>query len=255
MNWNMIKKFLCLFFVLSFVTACSSNGNDPTGESPTGGQSVTGICANDYYPVIQGATWSYKSTGSPAGDYKFTDTISFVKSEGFTLASDFGELTRTQDWSCTEDGLTALQLAGTSAATLSSQDLNFTLDIKKVEGVTYPIEMNPGDVWQHLLEFEGKMEIAGAPATAVGNAQTAFKVLGSETVTVPAGTFQTVKVQTDTNIVFTIQVQGISVPVSSSGTYSYWYAKGVGWVKAEGQGNITGKSFTETIELQSYNIP
>jgi hypothetical protein len=178
-----------------------------------------------------------------------------VKSDGFTLASNFGELTRTQDWSCTEDGLTALQLAGTSAATLSSQDLNFTLDIKKVEGVTYPIEMNPGDVWQHLLEFEGKMEIAGAPATAVGNAQTAFKVLGSETVTVPAGTFQTVKVQTDTNIVFTIQVQGISVPVSSSGTYSYWYAKGVGWVKAEGQGNITGKSFTETIELQSYNIP
>jgi len=99
------------------------------------------------------------------------------------------------------------------------------------------------------------MDIAGEPATATGNAQTIFKVLGNESVNVPAGTFQAVKVQVDINIVFTIQVQGIAVPASFSGTYTYWYAKGVGWVKAEGQGNITGTSFTETIELQSYNIP
>jgi len=254
MIWRNIKKLLSLIFVLSFVTACSSSGTNPT-EAPETGEPVSGICANDYYPVLQGATWSYKSTGSPAGDYSFTDTISVVKEDGFTLSSKFGELTRTQEWSCKEEGLVALQLGGPSAATLNSQDMNFTLDVKKVEGVTYPREMKPGGTWQHLLEFEGEMEIAGETATAEGNAQTAFTAQGTESVTVPAGTFEAVKVQTDTNIVFTIQVQGISVPVSFSGTYSYWYAKGVGWVKAEGQGNITGTSFTETIELQSYNIP
>jgi hypothetical protein len=254
MNWKMINKILSLVFALSLIAACSANPPS-NNQTPNGSTTVEGACANDYYPVIQGATWTYKSTGSPAGDYSFTDTISAVKSDSFTLTSQFGELTRAQEWSCTEDGLVALQLGGPAVATLNSQDMNFSFDVKKVEGVSYPFEMNPGDEWQHTLEYEGKMEIAGESATAEGNAQTTFKVLGEESVNVPAGSFQAMKVQVDTNIIFTIQVQGISVPASFSGSYAYWFVKGVGWVKAEGQGNITGTAFTETIELQKYNIP
>ncbi len=63
-----------------------------------------------------------------------------------------------------------MQLGGPTAATLNSQDMNFTFEVKKVEGVTYPLEMNPGDEWSHTLEFEGKMDIAGESATAPGNA-------------------------------------------------------------------------------------
>ena len=255
MNWKLTKKLFSLLFAVSLVTACSASPTSNNNNAPNSNTTGTGLCANDYYPVVQGATWTYESTGSPAGNYKFTDTISSVKSDGLTLTSQFGDLTRTQEWGCKDEGLVALQLGGPATATLNSQDMDFTFDIKKVDGVTYPPEMNPGDEWQHSLEFEGKMEIAGENATAEGNAQTAFKVLGNESVSVPAGTFQAVIVQVDTNIVFTIQVQGIAVPASYSGTYAYWYVKGVGWVKAEGHGNITGTSFTETIELQSYNIP
>ncbi len=255
MNWKLTRKLFSLLFISSLLSACSSPTNTPNNGAPSGNTTGTGACANDFYPVVQGATWNYESSGSPAGDYKFTDTLSAVKSDGFTLTSQFGELTRTQEWGCKEEGLAAMQLGGPTAATLNSQDMNFTFEVKKVEGVTYPLEMNPGDEWSHTLEFEGKMDIAGESATAPGNAQTFFKVLGEESVKVPAGSFQAVKVQVDTNIVFTIQVQGISVPASFSGTYAYWFVKGVGWVKAEGQGNITGTSFTETIELQKYNIP
>lgn len=257
MNWKLTKKLFGLLFVLCLVTACSATPtvDNSNNSAPESGNTVEGICANDYYPVIQGAAWTYKSMGSPAGDYKFTDAISAVNSDGFTLTSQYGELTRTQEWGCKEEGLAALQLGGPTAATLNSQDMNFTFDVKKVDGLTYPVEMNPGKEWGHVIEFEGRMDIAGETATAEGNAQTTFKVLGTESVTVPAGTFDAVKVQVNTNIVFTIQVQGISVPASFSGTYAYWFAKGVGWIKAEGQGNITGTSFTETIELQSYSIP
>lgn len=251
MNWKTIRKLFSLVFVLSLIAACSPA---PTNNS-NGNTTVTGACANVYYPVVQGATWTYKSTGSPAGDYKFTDTISAVKSDGFTLTSQFGDLTRTQEWSCAKQGLVAMQLGGPAVATLNSQDMNFTFDVKKVEGVTISVEMNPDDEWGHSLDFEGKMDIANKPASTEGNAQTAFKVLGDESVNVPAGSFQATKVQVNTNITFTIKVQGISVPASYSGSYTYWYAKGVGWVKAEGQGNITGTSFNETIELQKYNIP
>ena len=255
MNWKLMKKLFSLVFVLSLITACSASPTSDNNVTPDSNIAVEGACANDYYPVVQGATWTYESTGGPAGDYKFTDTISSVKSDGFTLTSQFNDLTRTQEWGCKDEGLVALQLGGPAAATLNSQDMDFTFDVKKVDGITYPTEMNADQEWQHNLDFEGKMEIAGEAATAAGNAQTNFKVLGNESVKVPAGTFDAVKVQVNTNIVFTIQVSGIAVPASFSGTYAYWYAKGVGWVKAEGQGNITGTSFTETIELQKYNIP
>jgi len=74
-------------------------------------------------------------------------------------------------------------------------------------------------------------------------------------VTVPAGTFDALKIQIDTTLNINVSVQGISVPVKFSGSYSYWFVKDVGWVKASGTGSMAGTSFNETIELQSYNIP
>ena len=254
MNWNIGRKIfvtLCMFILL---TAC---GSRPAGSnvSPGGSVAVEGACANEYYPVVQGAAWTYESVGSPAGKYVFTDTVSAVQNDGFTLTSKYGDLIRTQEWGCQEQGLVALQLGGPATATLGSQDMDFTFDVKNVEGVTYPTSMLPGEEWMHALEFESKMNIANEPAAAIGNAQTQFMAFGQESITVPAGTFQALRVQVDTNITFTIQVQGISVPVSFSGSYTYWFARGVGWVKAQGEGNITGTSFTETIELQDYRIP
>jgi hypothetical protein len=254
MNWKTIHKLFGLLVVVGLLAACSPTV--PTNnQTPGGSTTVEGVCANDYFPVVQGATWTYKSTGGPAGNYSYTDTVSAVDSNGFTLTSDFGKVTRTQKWSCTDKGLAAMELGGPAVATLNSQDMNFTFDVKKVDGVTLPPQIKTGDGWQHTLDFEGKMEIAKEPATAEGSAQSVFKALGDESVNVPAGTFQATKVQVDTNITFTIKVQGIAVPASYSGSYTYWYAKGVGWVKAQGQGTITGTSFNETIELQKYSIP
>jgi hypothetical protein len=49
--------------------------------------------------------------------------------------------------------------------------------------------------------------------------------------------------------------EGITLPVSFSGDYTYWFAPDVGWVKSGGTGNVLGSSFSETTELQSYSIP
>ena len=250
MNWKMIKKLTSLFFLLSLVTACS-----PATTNNNGNTTVTGTCANEYYPVLQGATWTYESTGGPAGDYRFTDTISAAKNGSFTMTSQYGDLTYTQDWNCLEEGLSARQPDGSIAAILRTQDLTFPFEVKQVDGVTLPSALAIGDEWQHSISFEGNMEIAGEPATAEGTAQTAYQVLDTDSISVPAGSFETIRIQVDTNLDVTIKVQGLSVPASFSGTYTYWYARGIGLVKAEGQGNIASTSFTETIELQSYNIP
>lgn len=249
MNWKLIKKLTSLFFLLSLVAACSPATNN------NGNTTVTGTCANEYYPVLQGATWTYESTGGPAGDYRFTDTISAAKNGSFTLTSQYGDLTYIQDWNCLEEGLSSRQPAGSIAAILRTQDLTFPFEVKQVDGVTLPPALTIGDEWQHSITFDGKMEIANAPATAEGTAHTNYKVLDTDSISVPAGSFETIRIQVGINLDVTIKVQGISVPASFSGTYTYWYARGIGLVKAEGQGSIASASFSETIELQSYNIP
>jgi hypothetical protein len=74
-------------------------------------------------------------------------------------------------------------------------------------------------------------------------------------VTVAAGTFDAMKVQVDTTLNITATVQGLSIPVTLSSTYTFWFAQGVGWVKASGSGELGGQSFSESIELQNYSIP
>ena len=280
MEKNKFKGFLSLLLTMIFITACSSPSTVPPTEppptetqapqaSPTelatqppatseGGSTPAaraGLCANAYYPVREGSTWSYKSTGDPTGEYSFTDTITSVGADGFTLSSQFGDLTRTQKWACKPEGLVALQLGGTSAATLNSANMQLNLEVKNVGGVTYPSEINVGDQWQHNLDFEGKMTVANQEGSATGNAQTNFNALGNDSVTVPAGTFDALKIQIDTTLNINVSVQAVSVPVTFSGSYTYWFVKDVGWVKASGTGSVSGTSFSETIELQSYNIP
>src|SRR5688500_4373599 len=270
------KTILSLALIIIFVTACSSTETEtptataiPATEEPqstatelpvtTEGSGLPvageGLCANAYYPVRQGATWSYKSTDGPAGEYSFTDTITSVREDGFTLATQFEDLTRTQEWACRPEGLVALQLGGAPAAMLSSQDMQLNLEVKNASGVTFPSQINAGDQWQHNLDFEGNMSVAGQEGSATGNAQTSFTAIGNESVIVPAGTFDALNIRVDTTLNFNVTYQGLSVPLTFSGSYNYWFAQGVGWVKASGTGDVAGSSFTETLELQSYNIP
>jgi hypothetical protein len=115
--------------------------------------------------------------------------------------------------------------------------------------------IDPGDTWQHTLEFTGKINIAGQSIDAKGDAQSSFQAVGSESVTVPAGTFDALKIHVDTTINISGNFNGVSFPVKVTTPYDYWFVKDVGWVKASGTGNVGGEAFSETIELQSYNIP
>jgi hypothetical protein len=276
MEERRINAILSLLLMIIFVTACSSPLNTPTIAPTTtqteGAPTTTteptatvvgtdmpvaeaGLCANPYYPVREGSTWTYKSTGGPAGEYSVTDTITSVREDGFTLSTQFGDLTRSQEWACQPEGLVALQLGGAPAAMLNSQEVQLTLDVKDTSGVMFPSQINPGDQWQHNADFEGTMSVMNQEGAATGNAQMSFAAVGTESVTVPAGTFDAMRIDVDTTLNFDVTYQGLSIPVTFSGTYMYWFAPDIGWVKASGSGSVAGTSFSETTELQWYNIP
>ncbi|RPI92844.1 MAG: hypothetical protein EHM40_11750 [Chloroflexi bacterium] len=276
MEEKKIKTIFGLLLTMIFLAACSLPASAPTAApqgtqmeppptgaatepaiTPEGGMPVTGegLCANAYYPVRQGATWNYKSTGSAAGEYSFTDTISSVREDGFTLSTQFGDVARTQEWACRPEGLAALQFGGAPAAMLDAQNMQLNLQVSNVSGVTFPSQIKAGDTWQHNLDLQGNMTVAGQEGTATGNAQTSFTALGNESVTVPAGTFDALKIQVDTALNMNVTYQSLSVPVAFTTSYTYWFTQGVGWVKNSGTGSAAGTSFSETTELQSYSIP
>ena len=272
---NMYALFSTLLIIL-LLAACSPPSGSPTNPQPTETSAIAvtetaslptatvegatpvavqSLCTNVYYPVRQGATWTYKSTGGPAGEYSFTDTITSVSENGFILSTQIGDMTRSQEWTCAAEGLTALQLGGAPAAMLNSQGIQLNLNINNVTGVTFPTQLNPGDQWQQTLDFTGNVSMMNEEAEATGNAQMNFSALGNESVTVPAGTFDALKVQVNVTLNINATYEGMTLPVSFTGAYTYWFAPNVGWVKASGTGNVMGNSFTDTTELQSYNIP
>src|ERR1051325_3208962 len=182
-----------------------------------------GLCNNAYYPVRQGAMWSYKSTGGPAGEYSFTDTITSVRADGFTLSTQMSSLTRNQEWSCKPEGLVALQFGGAPAAMLNAQNIHLELNANNGNGVTFPSQINAGDQWQQTIDVDGNVKVANQEATAKGTAQMNFHALGNESVTVPAGAFDSLKIQVDTTLSVSANYEGLSLPVKFSGTYTYWF--------------------------------
>jgi hypothetical protein len=247
-----------LSLLLLFTSACAGGGA-PT-EAPSIGDTAPPAaednpCANPYYPVRQGASWTYTSTGSGLGDTTWTDTITSVRSDGFTLTSQYPDLMRTQEWACRPEGLVALQLGGGPAGSLTTGETNLVMNTRNASGVTYPKEIAPGQTWSHTLDYTGEMNIAGQPADAVGDAKAGFTAIAFESVTVPAGTFNAIKVEVQQTININATFQGVTVPVTFSGMTTSWYAEGVGWIKSVTAGNFADTAFTDTIELQSYNIP
>lgn len=277
MVWKKYPAYLSLLTILIFA-ACSNTSTATTTstnvsatetaaitetESPvipltptTASTAVnTTLCAHQYYPVRPGATWTYQSTGSPASNHRFTDAITSVREDGFTLTSEYEKFTRTQEWACSAEGLSALELGGPLVAALQSQSIQLDLELTNAGGITFPHDIAAGDTWQQALDFAGDITIAGEPGTASGTAQANFSALGLERIAVPAGDFDAMKIQADTVVELNVTYEGLVVPVTYTASYTYWFAPDVGWVKATGNVNLAELSFSENIELLSYSIP
>ncbi len=235
----------------------TSAADTPTLEAPTAtaAASNAGACSNPYYPVVNGATWNYAGSGGPNGNYSYTDTISEVRADGFTVTTVIdNSVTTTQQWSCKPEGLTALQLPG-FVTILAMQQLNATLQTSDIQGITLPAAISPGDDWSYQLNLQGSIEADGIKADTNGEAVYNFTAGDTESVTVPAGTFDAMKINGVLTFDSTASISGFSLPVKISLNTTSWWAPGVGMVKTQITGDMVGTAINDTIELQSYNIP
>ena len=215
------------------------------------------MCANRYMQVINGASWSYSSIGGDVEPYSFTDMVTGASSAGFTLASQFDGLTKEQTWECSSDGLVALEYAGGGQASVTTSGVTATFETTEMSGVTLPNEIAVGDSWSQSFTVRG-VSILDAEMTSetTGTVQFIMTAVGIETVEVPAGSFEAIKIEVQTTLDFMMSIDGgESVPFLMSSSGHTWMVEGVGWVKSVSTATVMGITSSDTLELISYTIP
>ena len=254
---GVITLLLLILATLSACTGSTTDGQQQTFPTLQSSNSAPGVlCDNTFLPAKQGATWTYSSNGGPGGTFTYTDTITSTRTDGFTITSQFADLTRTQDWMCQTDGLKAMQLGGGTAAGISTLGMTAAFTTTEVTGLSLPKEITSGMLWNYSLKMDGTMAMPGdQQAQSNGVYSVAMQEMGRETITVPAGTFEAVKIQSNATIDINTNFEGIAVPIKFNGTTISWYVPGIGFVKSVENGDFGGTTFSATTELQSFNIP
>ena len=212
------KALLTLFVVaaiwLALVLGCSSLRK---GSSSSGGASSSG--SKDYFPLRVGDSWKYRSTTADGKQSEFSVKVLSEEKEAVNqlyLVETVSTFQPIHDWYSKPSGW-VLMHRQEYVKTGSKAEYEPTKQFLKNP-------LTSGDSWQ----WKGK----GMMGLEVDESN---QVSGPETVSVPAGSFDAMKVTTKV-------VQG-GAPV----TKTYWYAPGVGMVKSITDTGAV-KSTTELIE-------
>lgn len=196
-------------------------------------------CDNPFFPVREGATWTYRVSTPGAADTVYTHELRDVTPDGFTLVQIFEEESFGIRWLCVEGGLLA------SEFTVPVEGMTF--ETLAADGVTYPARLAVGDRWENVLRIEGSMAQEGMEMAMRGEITTTNTVVRQESVSVAAGSFDAFVVDAPFEMDLSASVMGMSIPMRMGGDSTTWLAAGVGPVRSTSQGSVT--------ELIEYRIP
>jgi len=231
------------------VTATSVVPHDPS--IPTTGD----LCNNPYIPIKTGSTWTYRSTGGPDGDFTYTKTITETHPDHFIVDYQFSNSSRSQEWICDTEGIRSLKPGDETTASLTAQEIAAEFTTQEALGYIFPKLITPGMQWQYGLKMQGP-PLSNDPNTlSTGTYTVTVQEFGVDTVTTPAGTFNTVKFQASTIVNITADFEGVQIPVAINSSSVIWYSPNVGFVKSVEGSDFSGTAYTATTELQSYFIP
>ena len=212
-------------------------------------------CDSPYFPVREGWVWTYQSTTTPTSTYQ--QSYPEVGPDSFTQQTRIDGNTLTSHWTCNETGYMSLDDQRVSGVGMSG----FKISNASVKGSRWPKgNLNVGTKWSYEYSFQGSGEGMDMMFTLKGEEE----VVGQETVTVPAGTFQAWKIKsTTTSTVSNPMLDALKQQMEAAGnqmpegmpmmdfmkpvvTESFsWVAEGVGTVKS-----VADKFETVLLELK-----
>ena len=214
--------------------------------TPAAQGDAAGACRNTYYPVAQGASWQYQFSGVTSGT--FTRTLTAVRADGFDDQDTFSAgTTRTGNWACQNGDLIALT-PFSGGPTVNADGMQFDFTVESNDGITFPADPQPGRTWTQNIVYLGQQNVGGTTIQSRNVLENSCKVGNIETVNVPAGEFQALRVDCATKI--DIFISG-TLAFTLNSSSAVWYAPGVGMVKSSGASDMGS---TEIV-LLSYRIP
>lgn len=239
-------------------SAVTVNNANVTGQNFTatasGGGGATGSSA--YFPTTVGNTWTYDSSDTSGYLGSQTMTVSKVNGSTFTLV---GTVSSTSAGSTYTTNLTHnVSIINGAYYTTSGSSNTSTSGYTSIADITYtpgymilPGQMSPGATapWSTT----GTQIMTTGTGTAISSSLSytgSYTVVGTESVTVPAGTWTALKItQMDTMTITTLGNTS-----TNTTNYTYWYVNGVGWVKSTSSYTSNGTTYTSTTVLKSYNV-
>jgi hypothetical protein len=219
----------------------------PPSPSPTAPAPIATACQNRYYPIAQGAAWTYRVSGSV--NDTFTRAIIGVRADGFDDQDSFASgAVRRGSWACQQGDLISLTPGGSASVAAGGAQTDFTVESN--EGLTLPADPQPGAQWTQTIVYLGQFNTGDRNVTARSTLNTSCRAVGVESVSVPAGAFEALRV--DCIYRLTIALLGdLPFDFSFSSSGSVWYAPGVGMVKLRD----TGEMGTTEVVLLSSALP
>ncbi|MFA5935357.1 MAG: hypothetical protein WC787_00660 [Patescibacteria group bacterium] len=187
-------------------------------------------CFNLYYPLKTGSAIAYRMK---SGTMETPFTIRVVERTSTTVKLEYTftvqgrESKLTNNLVC-ENG--AIKSTGYFDIAQAFTGMEMSFDTISMEGEILPSDLAIGRAWNLATEVEIHTTNAQMKAMLDGRRQKsniASKVIGEETVTVPAGTFNALKIEQ------TITMESAVMGAHSTTTANAWYVKDVGLVKSD----------------------
>ncbi len=200
---------------------------------------------SDFYPFEEGTSFqitSYSRKGKTAAvtDYTITETSASSATVKSTLKDDKGEVLSDGEFviHCKNNGV-SMDVKSLLNPQLFDQFKDFKTDISGTDIII------PNDLSVGMALPDATMNMAvdmGGISMKMDVSLTDRKVIGEESVTTPAGTFDCYIISYTSNI---------KMGMNRTGTAKQWFAKGVGMVKQEDY-NKKGK-ITSSSELTKFS--
>ena len=232
----MFKKVPVLIACASWLLSACNSSAPPIALSPTPAGSgspsptpqLTGQCANDYFPVVQGATWSYARTSGQKGS-PIQQTITTVDAAGFTVLFDFSGAGERDAWTCSPAGLADVAQHQTGPGGGPPPPGTVEFGHFHSQGVTVPSDIHAGSAWTQVLTSRARFKAAGAWHVERWVVTTSYRAVGVESVTTPGGTFDAMRIEISASTHKTAPSLGVNLTEIIKKTE--WWTKGIGVVR------------------------
>jgi hypothetical protein len=227
-------------------TSAGNGGVEPTEESGFTGQTA---CDTRYFPLRQGATWSY-SGDDISLNWTVAEASGDQENASVTMVADVGaDFSMDYHWTCTGEGLVSYDFGSFSSAFAEIEEMgDIQFEVVDASGSFLPPgELTPGMTWENSYTLQINFSVDSQSFNSSSTSSQTYTAVGLETVTVAAGTFEAMRVES----VGSITSESAGQSFTSDVSVTYWFVEGVGMVKTAS----TTMDVSSVMELVSYTIP